>query len=417
MNLEYSEIVKSPNIEGNTRLVGEVTYDRLFLKPERMWFEVSDEYAEFLTDSGNPWLTCLIPLAVTLGESLRIGMPVDRELFENVQELLHIWKGWYPYLQIVPVEAETVDSEPRSAPARTASLFSGGVDSFHTVLHHDAGAVSGSQTAIDDLVFIWGFDVPLCNRNTFQRVRDSLQIAAADLGKELVVVSSNMRDTQFQQANLANLSHGSFLASAVLALEKRYSKVLIPSSFAQKNLHPWGSHPRTDPLHSTKSTTFIHYGTQYDRIEKTKYVSRSETALRSIRVCWRSDSGENCGACNKCYRTKLTLELVGALDRCTTFSEKSTDLKKVAEMYSSSERDIIYLHDIQTAALRLGREDIADAIDRSLQFSAHLDRRRLLPKIRKFNKFLQTKPTLWRLVRPFKKTLKFVISKITGSSF
>jgi len=417
VNLEYSEIVKSPNTKGNTRLVGEITYDRLFLKPERMWFEVSDEYAKLLTTSGNPWLTCLIPLAVTLGEPLRIGLPVDRELFENVQELMYIWKGWYPYLQIIPVEAETVDSDPRSAPARTASFFSGGVDSFHTVLHHDADAVSGSQTAIDDLVFIWGFDVPLCNRNKFQRVRDSLQIAAADLGKELVVVSTNIRDTQFQQANLASVSHGSFLASAVLALETRYSTALISSSYAQKNLHPWGSHPRTDPLHSTKSTTFIHYGTQYDRIEKTEYISHSETALRSIRVCWRSDSKENCGVCNKCTRTKLTLELVGALDRCTTFSEKSTDLKKVSEMYSPSERDIIFLHDIQNAALRLGREDIADAIDRSLQYSAHLDRKRFLPMIRKVKKFLQTKPTLWKLIRPFKKPLKFIISKITGSSF
>lgn len=417
MNLEQIKIVKPPDDEKTTRLVGEVTYDRRSLEPDRMWFEVSDEYSELLSDSGNPWLACLIPIAVTIGEPLRIGLPVDRGLFENIQALMHIWKGWYPYLHVIPVEAKTFDSVPPGKPARTASFFSGGVDSFHTVLHHDACAVSGAQNTIDDLIFIRGFDIPIDNHGAFQRVRESLSTAAADLGKELVVVSTNLRETKFQGANLALLSHGSFLASAGLVLEKRYRTVLIPSSFARKNLRPWGSHPRTDPLHSTKKTTFIHYGTQYDRVEKTEYMSHSETALRSIRVCWHSDSGKNCGVCNKCRRTKLTLELVGALDRCTTFAKKSIDLNKIAEMYVSSPGDIVCFRGIQTAALRLGRKDIAGAVDRSLQYSARLDRRRLLPTIRKVNRFLQAKPALAGMARPIKKPLKFIISKITGISF
>jgi hypothetical protein len=417
VRLERCEVVKSPNSEDAVRLVGEVTYNHRFLKPECVWFEVTEKYAEFLTDTGNPWLACLIPVAVTLGEPLRISRPVDSHLFDNLQELMRIWKEWYPHLHIVPIEAEIIDTEPRKLPSRTASFFSGGVDSFHTVLHYDANAVSRSSSVIDDLVAIWGFDVPVRNLRAFQRVRESMQIAADALGKELVIVSSNLRDTKFQQAEFSSLAHGSFLASVVLALEARYSTALIPSSYAKKNLHPWGSHPQTDPLHSTQNTTFFHYGGEFDRIEKTAFIAQSDIVLRSLRVCWLSDSGENCGVCNKCYRTKVTLALVEALDRCTTFTDRRLDLNKVARIYSTGERDIIYLHNLQAAAIRLGREDIADAIDRSLQFSAHLDSRWFLPTIWKVKNYLQAKPTFWRLLRPLRKLLKAIITKLTGSFF
>jgi hypothetical protein len=417
VRLEHVEVVKSPGFENAMRLVGEVTYDHRFLKSERIWFEVSEECAEFLTDSGNPWLACLIPLAVTLGEALHISRPIDRLFFDNMQELMRIWKGWYPHLHIVPIEAEIIDSEPRRLPAKTASFFSGGVDSFHAILHNDENAVSTSSTVVDDLVAIWGFDVSLRNLNAFKRVRESLQIAADELGKELVVISSNLRDTQFQQADFSFLAHVSFLASAVLALEARYSTVLIPSSYAEKDLHPWGSHPLTDPLYSSKKTTFIHYSCEFDRIEKTKFIAQSDTALRALRVCWLSDSGENCGVCNKCYRTKITLALVDALDRCTTFSDKRLDLNKVARIYSASQRDIIFLRNLQAAATKQGQEDIADAIDRSLQFSAYLDRRWLLPTFWQVKEYLQTKPTFWRFLRPLRKILKSIIARITGSYF
>ena len=111
------------------------------------------------------------------------------------------------------------------------------------------------------------------------------------------------------------------------------------------------------------------------------------------------------------------LALVEALDRCTTFSDKCLDLSKIARIYSANERDIIYLRNIQTTAIRLGREDIADAVERSLQFSAHLDRRWFLPMIWKAKEYLQTKPTYWRLLRPLRKPLKGIIARITGSNF
>jgi hypothetical protein len=417
VNLRSVEIQRSPEADGQVRLIGEVIYDNRFIKPERIWFTVSERYAEYLSETGNPWLACLLPLAVTLGEPLRISRPVDRKLYDNAQALMRIWVGWYPHLHIIPIEADITEAESQNAPARTASFFSGGVDAFHTVLHYDATANPGSHERIDDLIFVWGFDLPIRNRAAFLRVRDSLSGAATELGKEMVFIATNLRDTRCRKADFSYLAHASILSSAALALNGLYSKVLIPSSSTYEYVHPWGSHPKTDPLYSTRRTHFVHYGFAFKRLEKTAYITQSAVAMRSLRVCWVSESGGNCGACNKCSRTKVTLALYGALERCTTFEEKDLDLGQVAKIYSRREIDIIYLRKVQAAAQRMGRLDIADALECSFQLSDRINRSTLFTTLWKIKQWLPRHPLLWRLLRPARKVLKTSVQRITRSSF
>jgi hypothetical protein len=417
VELKHIELEKSPGRENHVRLTGEIAYDHRLLKSEGYWFEVQEKYAAQLTDSGNPWLVCLLPLAVTLGEPLRISRPVDRELYKNIQELMRIWVDWYPHLHTVPIEAEIVDAAPREKHARTALFFSGGIDAFHTLLHYDSASGSGSHHPIDDLIFIHGFDVPIYNHDAFQHVQGSLQIAAADFDKEFVVLATNLRETRCQKADFSSLAHASILASAALTLEEKYSKVLISSSYNYRNLHRWGSHPQTDRLYSTKRTDFIHYGAEFSRIEKTAYVAQSDRALRSLRVCWLSDSGGNCGACNKCYRTMVTLELFDALDRCTTFTEKSVDLGAVARIYSSGAADEVTLRDIRATAQRMGRKDLAETIGRSFDHTDRLNQSLLFTTMWKVKQWLANKPMMWRLLRPVRRVFKVCIRKITGSTF
>jgi hypothetical protein len=417
MQFAGCEVIKSPSVEGAVRLVGEVTYDGSFIRPDRIWFEVSDRYADILTDSGNPWLACLLPLAVTLGEPLRISRPVDRTLYDNAQELMRIWVDWYPHLNIVPIEAEIAEAESQNAPARTASFFSGGVDAFHTVLHYDATANPGSYDCIDDLIFVWGFDIPVQNQTAFLRVRDNLSKAATHLGKEMVFIATNLRETRCRKADFSYLAHASILSSAALALNGLYSKVLIPSSSNYEHVRPWGSHPKTDPLYSTRRTHFVHYGIEFKRLEKTAYITQSDVAMHTLRVCWVSESGGNCGVCNKCFRTKTALALYGALERCTTFEAKDLDLGQVATVYSQRAIDIIYLRKVQAAAQRMGRQDIADALESSFQLSDRLNRSVLFSTLWKIKQWLPTRPLLWRILRPARKVLKALVRRVTGSTF
>jgi len=407
MELTQTSIITSPAIEGNVRLVGEVRYDDGGIPPEEYWFDVPEAIAHGLSGSGNPWLACLIPLAVTLGEPLRIAKPVDPTLFDNIRRLMQIWKKWYPHLHMVPIEAEVIAGAAQKKPGRTAAFFSGGVDSFFTALHHNAN----SDTPINDLLTIWGFDVSLDNPVAFQRVQDNARSAASELGLDIITVMTNLRQTRLNQLDFVYFSHGSLLAGIALALEERYKRVLISATYAFRELLPFGSHPDTDPLFSTGQTAIIHYGVEFDRIQKTRFVAQSEAALDHLRVCWRSPGGDNCGECNKCYRTMTTLELFNALHRCPTFPSNSVDVKKLEKRYLG---DVTrHFSNVRALAIEKGRADIAMAIEYSLTYTERIDKWLRVADLVRLGKWIRQKPALRWWLRPVsflvKKILKFTV--------
>jgi hypothetical protein len=312
---------------------------------------------------------------------------------------MRIWKCWHPHLHVISIDAEVVDTKRHECPERTAVFFSGGVDSFFTLLWHSDNNNSSKRFHINDLLCIWGFDVPLSNQKAFFQMRERLEKVAFSFDKELIDIATNLRDTRWQKTDWGYLSHGCALVSVALSLEKRFSKILIGSTGGYKDLNPWGSHIITDPLLSTSMTEIIHDGAFFNRVQKTEFVAKSEVALKSLRVCWKSRSDENCCACNKCYRTMITLELLGELDRCSTFNISKVDIGKVEKVYSPHYYDIEYYSEISSLAVSKGRLDISKAIDRSLKNSSRLNR--LLKIIRS----LQNKRFVWRFAQPLEEIL------------
>jgi hypothetical protein len=391
MELVSVRIDRSPSSRGRVRLVGDVVYDDRPRTPEQYWFEVPETYADSLSVSGNPWLACLLPLAVTRREPLRLCRPIDPVLSANASRLMKIWTGWYPRLRIVPIDAEVKPVEPAPEPGETAALFSGGVDSFFTVLRNREERDRESFPVIDRLLCVWGFDVGLDTPEEFERLRSRLSEAARDLGKELIDVATNLREVRLREANWGGLSHGSALASVGLALERRFSVVYIAATPSVASA--WGSHHETDPLFSTSRTRIIHHGVGVARIEKTEYVSRSDVAMRSLHVCPRAGSSENCCVCRKCYLVMLTLEAIGALSRCSAFRSRALDLERVKRIFLADLAYEKHYGEIEVRARATGRRDIADAITECLSRSRRLKRLLIVPD------WLRTKRGLWRLAR------------------
>src|ERR1700744_5718174 len=94
MELVGVRVEESPSTRGRVRLVGEVAYDDRPGAPEQYWFDVPEELAGDLSLSGNPWLACLLPLAVVRREPLRLSRPCDPVLVANASRLMKIWCGW-----------------------------------------------------------------------------------------------------------------------------------------------------------------------------------------------------------------------------------------------------------------------------------------------------------------------------------
>jgi hypothetical protein len=395
MEVKAVRVMPSPLDPKRVRLVGDLAYDDRPGQIEQLWFDVAEEHAPFLSRTGNPWLACLAPLAAKLGEPIRLSLPVDRLLLRNVHELMVIWQSWYPRLHRVDVAADTTDSLPAAGGTRTAAFFSGGVDSFFTILRaREPGAIK-----IDDLISIGGFDILLRNLPVFERRRSRQAAVAESLGCKFVDLITNLRDTRIEKAGWSPLLHGSALAAVGLALEGRYRRMLIGSTGDYASLVPLGSHPLTDPLHSTSGTQVLHDGATHNRRSKFEYLSRSEVVLKNLHVCFRVASEDNCGICEKCIRTMAMLELLGGLEQAEGFPVRRLDVGRVARVYVKNPLQAGYYKSIVALARDRGRPDIARAASRAMRRSRW--RRRLMP----ITEWCARHRGLWRAAGPIRRAL------------
>ncbi len=393
MELVSVRVAEAPSARGRVRLLGDVVYDDRPREPEQYWFDVPEKYAGSLSISGNPWLACLLPLAVKRGEALRLCLPADPMLLANAARLMQIWSGWYKRLRPIRLEASSSLTDPGSGVRKAGAFFSGGIDSFYMALRDTDQERIAGVPRIDKLLCVWGFDIHIDTAHEFQRLRSRLSEAADALGKELVDVATNLREVRFREVDWGRLSHGGALASVGLALERGFDSLCIAGTHSDGPLRPWGSHPETDPLLSTSITKIFHVGVGIPRSEKTEYVSRSDVAMRSLHVCYRINSADNCCDCRKCLLAILTLEVLGALDRCPALRRRTLDLDRVRKIYLRSPAYRRLYRDIEIRARAAGRRDIAEAIAMCLRRSRRM--KPLLVTLR----WLETKRGIWRIAR------------------
>jgi len=328
-------------------------------------------------------------------------------------KLMEIWQSWYPHLPSVEIEVSgTLSRQPEPQCNKTGAFFSGGIDSFFTVLHYAMHFERGNRSSnIDDLIFIWGFDIPADRISAAAVARESVRRATDEIGKTFVEVRTNLRQTRFSETDWTGLSHGCLLTAIALALEDRYQEILISSTYSLRNLRPLGSHPLTDPLFSTNKTKITHYGAGFSRVEKTKFLSSSDIAMRSLRVCFESLSGANCGACNKCYITLATLDAIGSIDRCTTLPKDQYTTERLSRIEIRNEAQAVYFEEIKTFAFQTNRQDIATAIDKCLKWNSYLKRSLSTLICRRGHSWLKKHPFIWRFSWPLRKIFKMVIRR------
>jgi hypothetical protein len=308
-----------------------------------------------ISESSSPFLVASLLPAMRMGQPLRVEGRVSPRLQASVPAIEKVFSGWFDRTE--PIE---VDAEPSPEPNvdGAACFFSGGVDSFYSVLSH--------LDEITGLVFVHGFDVQPRHLELRTRIASSLRAAAARLGKPIIEVETNIHTFSDRFALWSEEYHGSALASVALLLSPQFGRFFIPSSFPPRYSAPWGSHKDLDPLWSTEATEVIHDGGNATRVDKARLVATSEVALESLRVCWENRGGNyNCGRCEKCIRTMVNFEVVGALGRCKTFP-KPLALSDVARVPIPDECARVFIEDNLEAAREAGDQKLARAIAASL---------------------------------------------------
>jgi hypothetical protein len=359
-------------LPGYVRLCRRIVYEQQGAEPELLWFDVPEEFTAGLGTSGDGWLVALLPLALRMREPLRIAAMVDPTLLRNTGALMKTWAGWFPEYPPVRVEVEGERARADSGAGRTGLFFTGGVDSFYSALHYDRQAARDHRTPVEDLLYIWGYDIPLENQPAFERKARTLAEVADRMGKRAITLATNLRQTRLATLDWARVTHGAALGAAALMLEGRFSTMLLSAALAREDSESFGAHPLTDPLMSTGRTTFVHYGAEATRFEKTEFIASSELVRRYLHVCWEEASDRNCSRCEKCFRTQMTLDLLGCREAAPCFDVAGYSLDRADRVQLGSPATVRLMRDLRGPAMACGRPDVLAAIDRCLEADRRL---------------------------------------------
>ena len=270
-------------------------------------------------ENGDAFVAAFLPIAMALGENLEIEARVSPRLLNSIPLIQEIYRTWDPRLakSTVHVERRLPKELPRNR-QNVGLFFSLGVDSSYALLKnfHEAAP----ETAISQLITVEGFDVYLWETGRFSRMLSSVNEVARHFGKSVLTVTTNLRELTDRVIDWVDLYHGPALAAVVLSLGGLLRRVHISAGQTYSRLFKSGSHPLLDPLWSTEDTEFIHDGLEATRLAKLRRIATAPILLEHLRVCAADDTSGvfNCGRCEKCIRTMLGLEAIGALEQCPT---------------------------------------------------------------------------------------------------
>lgn len=343
--------------------------------PFRTWFRFPAVCGD-LPLLGDAFVAGFIIPCMHAGENLQVDGPVSQRLLDAIPRMQDIIIGWnanFNRTSVIP--AEVRQAKFSAAPRNTATFFSGGVDSWYTLLKH--------QPAISDLVLIHGFDIKGSEGELWEKTRESSAHVADELGKNLIAVETNLKKSAdprwaswgkpFGGRFWRYFYQGSALAAVALCLQHRIERIFVPSSYPYQRLIPFGSHPDLDPLWSTEDLEIVHDGCEAGRYEKIQQrVSHSATALNNLRVCLENKPGQyNCCRCEKCLRTMIMLEMCGSLGSASTF-HLPLKMGRVRRLHVFKYRRPLY-QDIQQSCEEIGHKELARALDCALGRRLSLD--------------------------------------------
>lgn len=324
---------------------------------EELAFEYPERCAEWVTPRADGFVAALVLRAMTVGEDIEVRAPLSARLARGLAEYQRVLARWYPHrLTAVEIRAPLEPAGEIEGGA-VVSAFSGGVDSFYTLWSHLPQQEPDERARITHALFVHGFDIPLREAPAYAAARTRYAPCLAELGVDLLDARSNVQS--FVPRRDWGLFHGGPMIGSALVLGGEVRRFYAPASRTLDNLVPWGSDPRIDPLLSTETLEVVHDGADVTRVQKTAAIGGWPPTFGRLRVCVSyNPERPNCCRCEKCVRTMMTLDLLGLLDRHTSFPIPLAR-SAVRSCRYHHPTDLLIPREILGAAVARGRWDVA----------------------------------------------------------
>jgi hypothetical protein len=351
-----------------------------------------------------PFLVAALLPAMKLGANIVVQSSVAAHLLRHIDHVQSLACAWWPGYQRVAVRATPRQITSLNPARGVGCFFSGGVDSFYSVLTRD--------DEINDLVFVHGLDMTLKNTPLRAKIAPAIRRAAGELGKPLIEIETNVRDILDPYTNWSGESDGAAMAALGHVLSLQHQLIYLSSGRPySKRISTGGAHPLLLQLWGTPEIELSKAGRETSRYQKLAYLVNNETAMRWLRVCWEHTNDDyNCCQCAKCLSTMLNLQLLGALDRCRTFN-RPLDLELLRKIpFGPGDRR--HYEELLAVAEAQGNETIAESLRACLGATAETKddtryRDDLLRSQRRSHNLERKLTTLrasrsWRMTRPLR---------------
>lgn len=307
---------KKVNLQGKVRLQAKFEVDGM---ENVLWYETSENFGRFMTtERVDAFLVGLLWLALRKGQNVLVKGTLSEKLYYGLNHhLIPLISQIYKYKRI-QVLCDKLDSTPLPNEGAVGTGLSCGIDSLCTVYEHLDKAVPEHYKITHLTFFDTGSNEMMGSKEWQEKIfleRAAWSNACAnELGKELLVVDSNINDilkmSFVRTHTLRNIS-------ALLVFQKLFSVYYYSSGYqtltAKFNQDSASYDVISLPLLSTENVTFYSAGSNLSRVQKTKMVSEFELSYKYLNVCLFKI--KNCGRCLKCKRTLLTLDILGSIEK------------------------------------------------------------------------------------------------------
>lgn len=263
-------------------------------------------------------IPAFLPVATRLGYNLRLEGDLDVHTVHQAERVVDTLVGWDPTLTPVGLVDSRLSTCGRRTNDGVACLASLGLDSFYSI--------HARRRDITHLVLCHGFDISLDNERLWDQTVQTCRLVAADEGKQLIELSTNIKRLVDPYLSWTNQYHGAAIGVFGHLLDGHVSRLIVPSSYTWDDGIACGSHSRLDPLWSSASIRFEHHEPGVDRVQKLALLADNPNAMRYLRPCVENLEVYNCGVCEKCIRTMTSAVAAQVDDRLTALPPVTPEL-------------------------------------------------------------------------------------------
>ena len=283
-----------------------------------LWIKVDTKYGKYLCwERSDAFIVGLLSYAMRNGHDITCEAPVGEYLYYQIGNYLidAVCKGsgvLYKTKVIAPVDSSNLENA-----GAVGTGISCGIDSFHALSCHSDSKYKKHN--ITHLAFnnVGSHGIGPEARKLYGERKEIAEDFCREYNYELVESDSNIMDLDLTEFVLVHTYLNAFIS---LSLQKLYSIYYYASGYSfmefslkQNDKHDCAFYDLLSlDMFSTPSLRFYSEGATLSRFEKTKEVANYPPSYRYLSVCFTD--AKNCGYCEKCKRTILTLDALNKLE-------------------------------------------------------------------------------------------------------